>query len=348
MTSKETAAAEIGLETKVEISKYAANYFLGMKENESSVVQAIMDAAYHWYQKGASLQPKEADKDMRWVRAAFPPKKDKEVFVRFSINKDMKDTAYYEDGQWRWAATDKVIEPAFLHTLEWLDESLDSTPNTQAYEDVRDYEASDKATSEVPCDAPLKDNNSIEQLGKDLLVYTVVADAEDYIRLSALFYQNKGYQMPTLEVFKNGESTIIADNEDWISDTFYNAVKRFNRRELKDGDREILNEFTKHINIVYDQIETLKNVEKVIEYSMATKVLNIEQTPERSVATKLNSSSDADNHNSQPTPKEEDVEKMAEEQTEILKWGKFEGGIAEHTAIKKAFIAGYNAAKTTK
>jgi hypothetical protein len=48
------------------------------------------------------------------------------------------------------------------------------------------------------------------------------------------------------------------------------------------------------------------------------------------------------------SPKEEDVEKMAEEQTEILKWGKFEGGIAEHTAIKKAFIAGYNAAKTTK
>jgi hypothetical protein len=50
----------------------------------------------------------------------------------------------------------------------------------------------------------------------------------------------------------------------------------------------------------------------------------------------------------QPTPKEEDVEKMAEEQTEILKWGKFEGGIAEHTAIKKAFLAGYNAAKTNK
>jgi hypothetical protein len=64
MTSKETAAAEIDLEIKVEISKYAANYFLGMKENESSVVQAIMDAAYHWYQKGASLQPKEADKDI--------------------------------------------------------------------------------------------------------------------------------------------------------------------------------------------------------------------------------------------------------------------------------------------
>jgi hypothetical protein len=32
---------------------------------------------------------------------------------------------------------------------------LDSTPNTQADEDVRDYEASDKATSIVPCDAPV-------------------------------------------------------------------------------------------------------------------------------------------------------------------------------------------------
>jgi hypothetical protein len=39
---------------------------------------------------------------------------------------------------------------------------LDSPPNTQADEDVRDYEASDKPVIEHPCDAPFKDNNSIE------------------------------------------------------------------------------------------------------------------------------------------------------------------------------------------
>jgi hypothetical protein len=49
----EAKAIEISLETKVEISKRAANAFKSIDE-EYSAIQAIMDASYYWYQKGAN------------------------------------------------------------------------------------------------------------------------------------------------------------------------------------------------------------------------------------------------------------------------------------------------------
>jgi DNA repair exonuclease SbcCD ATPase subunit len=122
--------------------KVAANSFRmypDAKHTFSEVRQYLLDYGRKLFQ--TEQQPTEVER-MKWVRAAFPPKDDKEVFVRFGVKKDMKDTAYYEDGQWRWAATDKILGPTFLHTLEWLDES-----NTQADEDVRDYEASDNTTN---------------------------------------------------------------------------------------------------------------------------------------------------------------------------------------------------------
>jgi hypothetical protein len=67
--------------------------------------------------------------------------------------------------------TNAVIKLSEAQNLvaDYLDESLDSTPINQADEDVRDYEASDKAVIEHPCDAPLKDGATIEQLGKESL-----------------------------------------------------------------------------------------------------------------------------------------------------------------------------------
>jgi hypothetical protein len=48
-------------------------------------------------------------------------------------------------------------------TMNIVTHWMDSTQNTQADEDVRDYEASDKPVIEHPCDAPLKDGATIEQ-----------------------------------------------------------------------------------------------------------------------------------------------------------------------------------------
>jgi hypothetical protein len=289
----------------------------------------FLDVTRYWYDKESPnmerqefifsverREPKEADKDMRWVRAAFPPKNDKEVFVRFSVKKDMKDSAYYDGDQWRWAATDKVIEPAFLHTLEWLDESLDSTPNTQADEDVRDYEA----MQDVPPEG---------------------------LELYNAFQKRQ----------KETQSELDKEEPIWAAESVLKTAKEIIDNVLSGGfevDSDLCQHVLKHsLGLIdlscecdsYNGYDCGCGGRWFVRQEAVKLLLNSEQGVQGCDASKAPSMGEPLANNS---PKEEDVEKMAEEQTEILKWGKFEGGIAEHTAIKKAFIAGYNAAKTTK
>lgn len=162
-------------------------------------------------------------------------------------------------------------------------------------EEREDYVASQVQSPASVVSLSCTDGNSIEQLEKDLLVYTVIADKEDWIRLSALYYSKKGYQYPSLEIFQDNKSDTVADNEDWISETFYNAVKRFNRREMKTGDKEILDEFVSKLpNSVYDHIEALEDVEKIIEYAKRANMLNNVLNGAVSDTTGSDSSNEAD------------------------------------------------------
>jgi hypothetical protein len=98
-----------------------------------------------WHQANAELeklkqQPTEVER-MKWVKA----KVDAEIKATESL------------GRYKHTMHSQARIQTLKSVLLWLDQSppsLDSTPN-QADEDVRDYEASGKATSIVPCDAPV-------------------------------------------------------------------------------------------------------------------------------------------------------------------------------------------------
>jgi hypothetical protein len=113
----------------------------------------------------------------------------------------------------------------------------------------------------------------------------------------------------------------------------------------------------------FDKLETKERITAIIsqtnakieEFKGACSLLNSEQEHQRSVANTPNSSNDADNHNSQPTPKEEDVEKMAE--AILMKYWNADDledlqmSITLNPQVQffiLAMIEMYNAAKTTK
>jgi hypothetical protein len=122
----------------------------------------------------------------------------------------------------------------------------------------------------------------------------------------------------------------------------------------------------------FDKLETKERITAIIsqtnakieEFKGACSLLNSEQEHQRSVANTPNSSNDADNHNSQPTPKEEEVEKMAEA-VDIIKslcnLKKYKDTVGKDSYYQKEQpkawdranyflnnLAGYNASKTNK
>jgi len=183
--------------------------------------------------------------------------------------------------------------------------------------------------------------NSIEQknLEDELLIYLTVANKSDNLRLSFIrSAKEKRFVMPALERVEFGDSKIIADNENWMKDTLYPALQRFQRREMQPGDREIINEILSDRSTVYDQLETVSEVEMILRYAIQNDMLNSEQGVQECDATKADSSNVADQQN---LPTREEIEREAEG---IYETTGFRGPMSKshYEHEKKHWIAGAN------
>jgi hypothetical protein len=168
--SKSIVSADI--KAQAEIEELARKHFVPKKNKDAEVYTQVVGHNPNGWKKHLKSfnagfiegkqtqfkesQPTEAER-MKWVKASERMPKRGGLYNVRALTAGMVGGQAYFNGV--------LFEVLGIHEneIEWLDESLDSTPNTQADEDVRDYEASDNNSLKVPCDAPFKDSNSNHQ-----------------------------------------------------------------------------------------------------------------------------------------------------------------------------------------
>jgi hypothetical protein len=230
---------------------------------------------------------------------------------------------------WNWKGDEEtggcvVAKPFPTHWMPLpAPPSLDSTPNTQADEDVRDYEGLEpyervlvdhisEAIREVKTDGKLYLHDTID--GNCMEEFETKEQIERFIRDCYIVDGDVHPDIESLHIYKMVGGIHVEETGGTI---------------IRDND-----------TVPMVKVEVL---------------LNTEQSVQECDATKSDQGTEPMANNSQPTPKEEDVEKMAEEYAGVSIWiNKNEKNPTEqqhefHEYIaKNAFIAGYNAAKTTK
>jgi hypothetical protein len=99
---------------------------------------------------------------------------------------------------------------------------------------------------------------------EDLLIYTVIADRNDEIKLSFLYNPKKDiYTMPSLTIERYGKQMFYADNDIWLTQNLFWAIEGFLEKRMGLCDKEAIGDM-----LLYMTEQNMKDLHDILKYAI--------------------------------------------------------------------------------
>jgi hypothetical protein len=341
--TKDAAAEKILKKHWDSLPRHMESYTMSWEQMKKypDTINALLAAMEEY---GASLQPKEADKDMRWVKASDRlPDDDSWQIVR--VHDD--EGAYVTEGYYaptfnmfycKQSPQDENGMPYERANIEWLDESADKDRELEARERESKF-LNERINEQYREIERLK--AALDACFGVMMQFTSIGKGKFYTphKLEIILAERKRAETLYYEAQKPLTDKDIQSK--WIS---VEAVKELLAKQRVLCAEYLEDSFSEHPYKLH----------QMINYAPEPPLPNSDKNVQECDARMPNQGTEPLANSSQPTPKEEDVEKMAISLDDAKKlrgyFGKNDASHFEHWAytVLDKIIKGYNAAKTTK